>query len=93
MVVMQEPYNVFTGNGLIVPTEALRKYGGWCEKIKGYGGDDTELMARLYYKGYLFWSIPDLIVYHHWHKATANNPKNEPLINKIISQYAKIPTN
>lgn len=87
MIIMANPFEVLTGNGLVVPTEALG--GGWNEKIRGYGGDDTELVARLYYQGYLCWSIPDLILYHHWHKATADNPKNRTLIDKFINKYSR----
>lgn len=86
-----QPYLAITGNGLVIPTEALRIYGGWNEKIEGYGGDDNELVARLFYKGYLVWSIPHAILYHNYHKSTADNEKNNSIITKLINQYAGIP--
>lgn len=63
------PFEAITGNGLTIPTEALRLHGGWDESIEGYGGDDNEIVARLYYKGYVVFSIVDAKLYHHWHKA------------------------
>lgn len=87
-VLIERPYNLMTGNGLTVPTSALRQYGGWNEKIKGYGGDDNELIARLYFKGYLCWSLPHAILYHHWHKETVNPDTNLKYINKLILKYA-----
>ncbi len=85
----REPFNLITGNGLCVPTEALRKYGGWNEKIKGYGGDDNELVARLYYKGYLVWSVPQAILYHNWHKNKVETSKQNNLVSKFIQEYAR----
>lgn len=86
-----QPYNAITGNGLVVPTDAMRKYGGWNEKVKGYGGDDNELVARLYYKGYLVWSIPHAVLYHNYHVSTADNMKNHKIINKLVNKYAGTP--
>lgn len=88
-VLIDTPYNKITGNGLVIPTSALRKHGGWDKNIKGYGGDDNELAARLYYKGYIFWSLPNAIIYHHWHKAKYCAKNNLKYINKLILKYAK----
>ena len=86
----KEPWNMATGNGLTVPTEAFRKYGGWDERFcvakGGQAGEDQELIARLYYKGYLVWSVPQLILYHHWHKNIVS--EKYQLVNKLIEQYA-----
>ncbi|MBC8388774.1 MAG: glycosyltransferase family 2 protein [Actinobacteria bacterium] len=60
------PYDKITGNGLCIPTKALKKVGGWF-KIQGYGGDDNILAAKLYAKGYVFYSIPSAIIYHYHH--------------------------
>ena len=88
-IIINQPYNCFTGNGLVIPTLALKKYGGWDERFKKYGGDDNELVARMYYKGYVCWSLPQAILYHHWHKPQEDEAKNKKLLNKILWKYAK----
>jgi len=82
------PYDMITGNGLIIPTEALRKYGGWNKKIQGYGGDDNEIVARLYYKGYLVWSVPQAVIYHHWHPSKLETQDKRKQLRKLIQKYA-----
>lgn len=84
-----KPHEMITGNGLTVPTDAMKRYGMWNEGIEGYGGDDNELVARLYYKGYTVWSVPDLKLFHHWHKPTPDNPKNAPLVKRLTEKYAR----
>jgi glycosyltransferase involved in cell wall biosynthesis len=79
-----EPWNLITGNGLVVPTEAF-KHGGWNPKFKGYGGEDNELAARLFFKGYLLWSIP-AVLYHEFHFGTKS--VNNNLASKLIASYA-----
>lgn len=83
-----KPFNMTTGNGLVVPTKAFRKLGMWNEKLEGYGGDDNELIARLYYNGYIIWSIVDAKLFHNWHKPLENNPDNFKIISKLAEQYA-----
>lgn len=82
------PYDMITGNGLTIPTEAMRKYGGWNKKIQGYGGDDNEIVARLYYRGYIVWSVPQAVVYHHWHPSKLESTDKRKFLNKLIHQYA-----
>ena len=82
------PYPITTGNGLVVPTEAMRNHGMWNEKIKGYGGDDNELIARLYYKGYTVWSIVDAKLFHHWHKPIGDSKVNKYFVHNLIQKYA-----
>lgn len=84
-----EPHYKITGNGLCIPMEAMRKYGGWNERIRGYGGDDNELVARLYYKGYLVWSVPQAILYHNWHIAKVETDKQRDFVRKLIKSYGK----
>lgn len=83
-----KPFNNITGNGLVIPTQAMREHGGWDENIKGYGGDDQEIVARLFYKGYMVYSIVDAKLYHHWHKATPNKDGNFDYVKKQIEKYA-----
>ena len=81
-ILVANPWEYTTGNGLCVPTRAFRLYGGWDESIEGYGGDDNEIVARLYFKGYVVWSIVDAKLYHHWHKASPSKNTNH-VINKV----------
>lgn len=88
VLLLNDCWNMITGNGLCIPTWALRKFGGWNEKIKGWGGDDNELVARLFFKGLTVWSIPDAQIYHHYHKEQVVNKKNNALLRKLIGSYA-----
>lgn len=88
-VVISMPWLCLTGNGLTVPTSALRMFGGMWEKLEGYGGEDNELVARLYFKGYLCWSVPDLRLYHHWHKSSESNELNSGLVLDKIAEYER----
>lgn len=86
-VIMSYPWLSFTGNGLTISTEAFRRHGLWMEEIEGYGGEDNEIVARLYFKGYVCWSVPDLRVYHHWHKAQESSQTNTNKIAEKIKTY------
>lgn len=83
-----KPWDMTTGNGLVVPTLAMRLHGMWNEDIEGYGGDDNELIARLYYKGYMIWSIIDAKLFHNWHKPIKGKKGNPMLVSKLIHKYA-----
>lgn len=88
-VVLGQAWSMLTGNGLTIPTKALREHGGWCEDIEGYGGDDKELIGRMYLKAILVpWSIVDLRLYHHWHPDTKSNQKNIDIASRLIQSYA-----
>ena len=84
----RNPYNLITGNGLVIPTEAMRKYGGWNEKFS-QGGEDNEIVARLYYKGYLVYSVPQAIIYHNYHKSTDISERDEKIAKRCILKYAR----
>ena len=86
-VLLNSPWACLTGNGLTIPTSALREYGPWNEDIEGYGGEDNEIIARLFYKGFLCWSVPDLRLYHRWHKSTESNYKNASLVQELVKTY------
>lgn len=88
-VIVSMPWLCLTGNGLTIPTEALRLYGGWWEAIEGYGGEDNEIVARLFFKGYLMWSVPDLRLYHLWHKSQESNWKNSSMVLDKIAEYER----
>jgi len=88
-VVLSMPWLCLTGNGLTIPTDALHATGGWDEQLEGYGGEDNEIVARFYFQGFLCWSVPDLRLYHMWHKSQETNPASaEHTINKIESYAA-----
>ena len=86
-IIMKNVWNCLTGNGLCIPISALREYGGWDERIKGYGGDDSILIGKLFFKGFLCKSSPDLILYHNWHKGTMTGKANNRLTNKLLNKY------
>lgn len=83
------PFNCITGNGLCIPTDAMKEHGYWDEDMEGYGGEDTEVVGRLYYKGYIVFSLVDAKLYHHWHKPS--EPKNVRLVSKKVQAYSGIP--
>lgn len=85
-IVMTRPWNALTGNGIAYPAAALREHGAYNEKIEGYGGEDTELLARLFFKGYIMWSVVDLRLFHNWHKS--KTAVGTPEINKMIYKLA-----
>ncbi len=85
-VILGDPFRCFTGNGLTIPTQAFRLYGPWWEAVEGYGGEDNEIVARLFYKGYVPWSVPDLRIYHHWHKNQPSGNRKQ-VTEKIIGYY------
>lgn len=88
-VILSCPWLCLTGNGLTIPTAGLRELGGWDEALEGYGGDDNEIVARFFFKGYLCWSVPDLRLYHHWHKSTESNMKNSDYVIQRIREYER----
>lgn len=85
-VVMGRPWNALTGNGITYPTQALRDVGLYDESIEGYGGEDTELIARMFFRGYVMWSVVDARLFHHWHKT--KDSLAIPAINKKIYQHS-----
>ena len=86
VLLVNEPWNLATGNGLTIPRQALEKQG-WDERFK-VGGEDNEIIARLFYQGYLIWSVPQLIIYHNYHRNALPKEINNNLLNKIIRKYA-----
>lgn len=87
--VVGRAWNMLTGNGLCVPAEAFQIHGPFSEKMKGYGGEDTELVARLFFKGYVCWSVPDMRLYHHWHKSKPQKSENNKLVNRMVYEYSR----
>lgn len=85
--IISMPWLCLTGNGLTIPTEGLRWLGGMNEQLEGYGGEDNEIVARFFYAGFLCWSVPDLRLYHHWHKSKESNAKNSEIVLDLIESY------
>lgn len=87
-IIVNSPFDALTGNGLTIPRKAFLKYGGWDTKMKSYGGEDTIFLSKLYYKGYVCKSVPQLVLYHHWHKSGMSSEKNQKYTSKqIIKHY------
>lgn len=87
-VMMNQPWSALTGNGLTIPSSAFHEYGLLDEELEGYGGEDTEIVARLFFKGYVCWSVPELVLYHHWHKSNDSSPKTAAIVNAKLKAYA-----
>lgn len=88
-VIIAMPWLCLTGNGLTVPTEAFRRHGGLLERLEGYGGEDNELIARLFFKGYMCWSVPELRLYHRWHPGKESTISNSNIVADLIAQYER----
>lgn len=87
VLLVKQPFNIICGNGLTIPTALMHEYGGWDENIEGYGGEDNEVVARFYYKGYTIWSIVDARIYHHWHMSS--DSVNSNYVVSKINEYAR----
>lgn len=85
-ILTNEPFNALTGNGLTIPRSALIKYGGWDEHIKKYGGDDNLLIGKFYFKGYLCKSVPQLVLYHNWHKGQETPEDTSKYCEKVLTE-------
>lgn len=85
--IISMPWLCLTGNGLTLPTAALRELGPMNEQLEGYGGEDNEIVARFFYAGYICYSVPDLRLYHHWHKSQESNPASAELVLDLIESY------
>jgi glycosyltransferase involved in cell wall biosynthesis len=88
VLLTDRPWARMTGNGLCVPYEAFRDYGLFDEHFKVNEGEDNELIARLFYKGYLCHSVPYLRLYHHWHKSRDTVADANSRSIKLITAYA-----
>lgn len=87
--IISMPWLCLTGNGLTIPTAAMRAYGAWDESLEGYGGEDNEIIARMYYRGLICWSVPDLRLYHRWHKSQEPNQASVDYTIKKLEAYAR----
>jgi len=83
------PWAAITGNGLLVPTWALRKVGGWDEKYRGWECDDYDLALRLYEEGLKFYLTPQAAILHieHGHQIRAH--KNLELFQRRLKKHKK----
>jgi len=86
VVLPVRPWQVTTGNGLCIPTRAFKLHGYLDEDFEGYGGEDNEIIARLYFKGFTVWSVPLLKLYHQHH--TEKEPVSGNLFAKKLLAYA-----
>lgn len=87
-IMAAHPWSLLTGNGLTVPTQAFRELGLWDEDFKSYGGEDQVLIAKLYFNGYIAWSVPYLRLFHHWHKTKEESKENAQMRVDKIKLYA-----
>ena len=81
------PWTAITGNGLCVPTEALRKIGGWNEDYHGWESDDYDLALRLYEQGLEFFHTPKVVIQHIEHPHQPRAMKNVEIFKKAVLNY------
>lgn len=81
------PWSRMTGNGLLIPMQALKEIGYWPEQYEGYGCDDNYILLSLYVKGYDFADVPCATLQHFSHNAQEDNPKS---MKKFKDTYYKL---
>ncbi len=79
-----DQYGRVTGNGLVVPTKAFQNYS--YPVLRKYGGDDDILAAKLFADGYVFYSVPQAIIYHFYHKEKFEDEKTRKLVRRKIKR-------
>lgn len=85
------PWAAITGNGLLVPTWALKKVGGWSEEYSGWGNDDYDLALRLYELGLKFYLTPRAILLHIEHsRGGGASPNHELFQSKLRDHKSRV---
>lgn len=82
-------YSSHLRGGLLgVYRKDIQKVNGWNEAFKGWGLEDTELVARLFHAGVVFRKIKfQAITYHLWHKIQSRESADRNL--KILAETIK----
>ena len=81
------PFCAVTGNGLLVPSWAIKEIGGWNEEFVGWGEDDYDVCLRLYEKGLEFAHVPQVRIMHITHPITPPRKDSEKLWEKKFEEY------
>jgi len=81
------PWSAITGNGLCVPTWALKEVGGWNDNYHGWESDDYDLALRLYERELEFFHTPKVIIQHIEHPTQPRSLKNVEIFKKAIYHY------
>jgi len=81
------PWAAITGNGLCVPTWALKEIGGWNEEYHGWESDDYDLALRLYEHNLEFFHTPKVVIQHINHPHQPRAMKNVELFKKAVLNY------
>lgn len=75
-----------TGNGLLVPLDALAKIGYWPEEFEGYGCDDNYIALKLFAEGLEFADVPRAVLRHIEHPAQPDNEENVRAFTKEVEK-------
>lgn len=86
-VTNEEPWAAITGNGLVVPTWALKKVGGWDEEYRGWESDDYDLALKLYELGLEFYLTPQAVLLHIEHPKQERAMRNLALFQRRLREY------
>lgn len=89
-----KPWEGFTGNNFVIPSWILKRANGFNEAFVGYGGEDWELAAYVYYKFHArFVPTPEARVYHIQHvvREGSGDPNyvNANLFYELAARYEK----
>jgi glycosyltransferase involved in cell wall biosynthesis len=83
------PWEGFTGNNFVIPTDMLKRIGGWNPGFEGYGAEDWELAAYAYYAEHArFVPVPDAVVYHVSHPVREGSGDTGYYLAKWFEQLA-----
>lgn len=81
------PWAAITGNGLVVPTWALREVDGWNDQYHGWESDDYDLALRLYEHKLEFYHVPNAIIDHIEHPVQPRSLANVEIFKKAVADY------
>lgn len=81
------PWAAITGNGLVVPTWALKEVGGWNDDYHGWEDDDYDLALRLYEHNLEFYHVPNAIIDHIEHPTQPRSLANVEIFKKLVASY------
>jgi len=81
------PWSAITGNGLVVPTWALRDVGGWNDLYHGWESDDYDLALRLYEHKLEFYHVPNAIIDHIEHPTQPRSLANVEIFKKAVADF------
>lgn len=87
-VVHARPWELMTGNGLVLSRQAFENLGGLYDKYnEGYGKMDWDLVANGYYKGMELYWCPTAILYHRQHPEREDTDNSTTVFTERLIQF------